>query len=208
MINVLITGVSTGFGKAILEVQDDDFSMSGISRNPQRENVFTYQNITQLPEAQVIILNAAVGDYGVNLASLNEEELTSIMTVNLIRPISFLARLQREGKLNSLRYLILMGSRFSSHSYISQQNADKLPGYGYCLSKAALSVFTTILRKESYSFSVNILHPGVLRTEMGAPDGEHPDKMARLLLDRIKDGTFQTEFSGIYELPTGKVIAF
>jgi len=208
MITVLITGVSTGFGKAVLEIQDEELNICGISRNPASMDIYSYDAIHSLPEAQVLILNAAVGDYGVDLTHLSEEDFTSIMTVNLIQPLSFLARLQRENKLRSLRHLILMGSRFSSLSYISQQDKENLPGYGYCISKSALAVFGTILRKESYPFTVNIVHPGVLRTDMGDPNGEDPKQMARLLMDKVKDGTFQTEFNGIYELPSGKVIAF
>jgi NAD(P)-dependent dehydrogenase (short-subunit alcohol dehydrogenase family) len=112
------------------------------------------------------------------------------------------------GKLTHLKQLILVGSRFSSQAYISSSTFENLPGYAYCLSKTSLSLFAQILRKENHNFTVNIIHPGVLNTEMGNPDGNHPMHTCEVLFELIANDYFQKEYTGIVDISTSKIIDF
>ena len=104
--------------------------------------------------------------------------------------------------------MIIVGSRFSSQTYISVQSKEVLPGYGYCISKVALSVFSQMLRKEKFPFSVNIIHPGVLNTQLGNIAGLDVSAVATLLLAKIKSDVFLKEFDGIYDISGDKVIEY
>ena len=145
--NILVTGISSGFGKAILELNNKDFSIIGITskiKKTKSENTFYYNEIDELPLPETIILNAAIGDSGEHFYGLNSGEFEDILNVNLVKPISYLASLKNNNKLKNLEQLIIIGSRFSSQSYIDSSEWEELPGYGYCISKVALSLYCKI----------------------------------------------------------------
>lgn len=204
----LITGISKGFGNAFFNLHNKNMAIYGVSRNPNHERSFDYTSFENMPNPEVLILNAAIGDTGVEIDAFDAHAFENVLQVNLIQPIAFFSELYRLGKLQHLKSLIIVGSRFSSPTYIRDQDIDQLPGYGYCLSKSGLSLFVNILRKEEKSFSVNIIHPGVLNTEMGSPDGLNAGDMARKFQSKILDNSFMQEFNGIYELPTDEIIPF
>jgi NAD(P)-dependent dehydrogenase (short-subunit alcohol dehydrogenase family) len=153
-------------------------------------------------------LNAAIGDQGVDFRTFDADAFKEIMDVNLMKPLSYFSTLYRSGKLSNLKQLLIIGSRFSSPSYIQSQEASALPGYGYCISKASLALFVQVLRKESFPFSVNLVHPGVMKTVMGSPEGINARDMAQKLQSKILDDSFLHEFNGIYALPTDEIIPF
>jgi NAD(P)-dependent dehydrogenase (short-subunit alcohol dehydrogenase family) len=206
--NVLITGVSSGLGKEVLSLRNSSFAVYGVSRNPLTSHVFSYDSIETLPSPEVLILNAAIGDQGVDFRTFDAEAFKEIMDVNLMQPLSYFSTLYRSGKLSNLKQLLIIGSRFSSPSYIQSQEASALPGYGYCISKASLALFVQVLRKESFPFSVNLVHPGVMNTVMGSPEGINAGDMAQKLQSKILDDSFLHEFNGIYALPTDEIIPF
>ena len=104
--------------------------------------------------------------------------------------------------------MIIVGSRFSSQSYINSQSNNVLPGYGYCISKVALSLFTQMIRKENFKFTVNIIHPGVLNTQLGNKEGLDTKDVANKLLSMIKCDAFAKQFDGIYDLSSDRIIFF
>ncbi len=207
--NILVTGISSGFGKGILELKDKNFNIVGITSNIKKsKNTFYYDEFKELPLPEIIILNAAIGDSGDHFNGLDSGEFYEILNINLIKPISYLASLKNNNKLVNLQQLIIVGSRFSSLSYIDSCDWEELPGYGYCLSKTALSLFCKILRKENPSFFVNIIHPGILNTQLGNPNGHDCAKTAKELLFQIKNKTFMQNHNGIYDLQDHKLISF
>jgi NAD(P)-dependent dehydrogenase (short-subunit alcohol dehydrogenase family) len=208
MKTLLVTGVSSGLGKAIIESQSKEFQILGISRKPSSEIIFSYEDIAKFPEFQVVVLNAAMGDSGSDFFSIDETEFTEIIMSNLVKPIMFIKELNRNNRLANLKSLIIIGSRFSSMSYISNQSQADLPGYGYCISKAALAIFTQIIRKESLPFTVNIIHPGVLNSQMGNDSGLDVNEVAKKLLSDIQNDVFSKQMDGIYDLNTGGIIPF
>ncbi|NBU91685.1 MAG: hypothetical protein EBS17_02480 [Flavobacteriia bacterium] len=206
--NILITGVSSGLGKAFLACHGTASSVYGMSRSAERPHVFRYDEIALLPPPSVLVLNAAVGDYGLDFQQFDASKFEHILQVNLVQPLSLLAEMHQHGKLTSLRALIVIGSRFSSTKFTELSEADELPGYGYCLSKIALAQFIVMIRKEKFSFASNIVHPGVLQTDLGSQDGWPAALMAKKLHALILDSVFDKEFPGIYNLPTDELIPF
>jgi len=207
---IAITGISSGLGAACFNSNDARFTVFGISHSQcaPEKNIYSYTNLLELPTMEVLILNAAIGDSGGAILEMNPVELEQVMYVNVLQPIQLIHELFQLGKLTHLKHLILVGSRFSSQTYISTCQLEDLPGYAYCLSKSSLSLFTQILRKENYNFTVNIIHPGVLSTEMGHPDGKSPIEISDVLLELIANGYFQKQYAGIIDISTSKIIDF
>ncbi len=207
---VLVTGVSTGLGKEIFELNDSGNTVYGVSHDDfdKGERRFLYDEIAQIPSCDVVILNAAIGDTGGDLSSFDEDEFQRIMDVNLMLPIQFLARLKKNNKLLKTKYVIFVGSRFSSQFYLNESDFDSLPGYGYCLSKSALSTFVQLFRKENNHFTVNIVHPGILATEMGSTSGIDPKLAANHILQSILDGKFNKNLEGIFDIMNDQLIPF
>ena len=197
---ILITGVSTGLGKAFLDLRRDGIEIFGVSRKPNSPEILAYSDFDRMPNPDVLILNAAMGDSGADFSDLNEVEFTEIIMSNLIKPILFTSELKRNNQLENLKSLIIVGSRFSSLPYISSQAKEDLPGYGYCISKVALAVFTQIIRKETLPYSVN--------SQLGNDFGLDVHEIALKLLSAIENDVFSEQFDGIYDLNTGGIIPF
>ena len=207
---IAITGISSGLGAACFHSDDARFSVFGISHSQcaPEKNIYSYSNLMELPTMEVLILNAAIGDSGGTIQEMNPVELEQVMYVNVLQPIQLIHELFQLGKLTHLKQLILVGSRFSSQAYISSSIFENLTGYAYCLSKTSLSLFAQILRKESHNFTVNIIHPGILNSEMGNPDGNHPTHTCEVLFELIANDYFLKEYSGIVDISTSKIIDF
>jgi NAD(P)-dependent dehydrogenase (short-subunit alcohol dehydrogenase family) len=205
---ILITGVSSGLGKSFSRLEEPDIDIIGVSRNSFSEKIVSYHEFEKMHSPDVIILNAAIGDFGVDFFNMSESDLTEIITVNLIKPISFVLSLYKNSLLNNLKSIIIIGSRFSSISYISSTLKEDIPGYGYCISKVALSVFTELIRKENFDFSVNIIHPGILNSQLGNISGFDTDETAKKLLNKIKSNIFLEQIDGIYDLQNETIINY
>jgi NAD(P)-dependent dehydrogenase (short-subunit alcohol dehydrogenase family) len=205
---ILITGVSSGLGQAFCSLKQNGIEITGISRFPNSKEILSYNDFDIMSNPDVLILNAAMGDSGSDFFNLDETEFKEILMSNLVKPIMFIKELNRNNRLANLKSLIIIGSRFSSMSYITNQSQADLPGYGYCISKAALAIFTQIIRKESLPFTVNIIHPGVLNSQMGNDLGLDVNEVAKKLLSDIQNDVFSKQMDGIYDLNTGGIIPF
>jgi NAD(P)-dependent dehydrogenase (short-subunit alcohol dehydrogenase family) len=205
---ILISGVSSGLGQAFCSLKQNGIEITGISRFPNSKEILSYSDFEQMPDPEALILNAAMGDSGFDFFNLDETEFTEIIMSNLVKPIMFIKELNRNNRLANLKSLIIIGSRFSSMSYITNQSQADLPGYGYCISKAALAIFTQIIRKETLPFTVNIIHPGVLNSQMGNDSGLDVNEVAKKLLSDIQNDVFSKQMDGIYDLNTGGIIPF
>lgn len=205
---ILVTGVSTGLGNSMMKLSIENNAIYGVSRTPIEPNVFSYHKLSEIPCPDVLILNAAMGDSGFNFLNFNSSEFCEIVQTNMLRPISFFTEMNTLGKLDKLKELIIIGSRFSSLSYCNEQSFTDLPGYGYCVSKAGLSVFVNLLRKDSVSFSVNIIHPGIMKTQLGSETGYDASEVASKLIQKINSGFFSNELMGIYDLMNDEIIPY
>ena len=205
---ILITGVSSGLGHSFCNLSEGELEIYGVSRNPASPEILSYEDFENMPSPDVLILNSGMGDYGINFENFNESIFSEIIISNLIKPLSFAAKLYKNSLLDNLKSMIIVGSRFSSQSYINSQSNNGLPGYGYCISKVALSLFTQMIRKENFKFTVNIIHPGVLNTQLGNKEGLDTKDVANKLLSMIKCDAFAKQFDGIYDLSSDRIIFF
>jgi NAD(P)-dependent dehydrogenase (short-subunit alcohol dehydrogenase family) len=134
----------------------------------------------------VLVNNAAVNplpEYGATLGELDFDAIRLTLEVNAIGPLrviqSFLPLLER----GAHKLIVNVSSEAGSLQHSWRDRA-----YGYCMSKAALNMQTTILARalEPRGISALALHPGWMRTEMGGPDATlDPAESARGIYDVI-----------------------
>jgi NAD(P)-dependent dehydrogenase (short-subunit alcohol dehydrogenase family) len=134
----------------------------------------------------VLINNAAVNpvpEYEAELGQLDFDAIALTYDVNAIGPLrvvqAFLPLLER-----GARKLIVNVSSEAG----SLQHSWRDRSYGYCMSKAALNMQTTILNRALSSRGMNAIaiHPGWMRTQMGGPNAaldpiESADGMYRVI---------------------------
>jgi NAD(P)-dependent dehydrogenase (short-subunit alcohol dehydrogenase family) len=124
------------------------------------------------PGLDVLINNAAVNprpDYDALLGELDFSAMQLAYDVNALGPLrviqSFLPLLERGQR----KLIVNVSSEAGSlrHSWRDRS-------YGYCMSKAALNMQTTILDRalKPRGFNVLALHPGWMRTEMGGANAD------------------------------------
>lgn len=177
---VLITGASTGIGKAIGEyLAEKDYVVYGTSRNPdtypdskfpllqldvrnpQSISVAVASLLTKESHIDILINNAGVGITG-PIEETPEEEIKNVFDVNLYGPIRVTKavlpqmRLQRSGLIINIT---------SIAGYMG------LPYRGfYSASKGALELVTEALRMETKQFGIAITNvaPGDFATNIAA----------------------------------------
>ena len=209
--SVLITGSNRGLGRCLV----DHFSSQGwlvfagqralaASSTPARDVSggvtllgLDVQDPTSIDRAQklvsertrgldVLINNAAVNplpEYDAELGALDFEAIRFTLDVNAIGPLrvvqSFLPLLER-----GQRKLVVNVSSEAG----SLQHSWRDRAYGYCMSKAALNMQTTILARALAPRGLRVLalHPGWMRTDMGGPNAAlDPAESARGMYDVI-----------------------
>jgi NAD(P)-dependent dehydrogenase (short-subunit alcohol dehydrogenase family) len=140
----------------------------------------------------VLINNAAVNprpEYDAELGQLDFEAIRFAYDVNAIGPLrviqAFLPLLER-----GTRKLVVNVSSEAG----SLQHSWRDRSYGYCMSKAALNMQTTILDRALKPKGMNAIaiHPGWMRTEMGGPNaaldpGESAEGMYRFIVSAGDD---------------------
>ncbi|PKG59066.1 SDR family NAD(P)-dependent oxidoreductase, partial [Shewanella sp. GutDb-MelDb] len=194
----MITGASKGLGLALSrEALNNGYRVVGISRTITDEfrqlvkdnidnisfhefDFFETEKISSLAKSLVklhgkpyaLINNAALGHDGV-LATMHENDISTLLKVNVEAPILLTKYLSRVMLLNRTGRIINVGSIIGSTGF------NGLSVYG--ASKSALSGFTKSLSRElgKANITVNTLAPGYMETSMTA--GLQGDK-----LDSIK----------------------
>lgn len=164
--NILITGSSSGIGKATKEkLIHDGYHVLGISR---RENGVDFSHISSLEEKlkslakenagiNTLILNAGYGEIG-NLEQMSVKQMQRQMDVNFLSHVivvkTFLSHLKKQ----SNSKIIFIGSE-------SALNGGP-KGAIYCASKFALRGFSQSLRIDlaKNNIAVSMINPGFVRT--------------------------------------------
>jgi short-subunit dehydrogenase len=177
---VLITGASSGIGKAIGEfLQTKNFIVYGTSRKPETiknskiklialdvQNSISIKNCVQQVynlegKIDVLINNAGVGITG-SLEEINIEEVKNNFQTNLFGPIEMMQQVlpimrnQKSGLIINITSIAgYMGLPFRSV---------------YSSSKGALELVTEALRMETKSFGINICNvaPGDFATDIAS----------------------------------------
>jgi NAD(P)-dependent dehydrogenase (short-subunit alcohol dehydrogenase family) len=120
----------------------------------------------------VLINNAAVNplpEYEAPLGELDFDAIRLTLDVNALGPLrvtqSFLPLLERGAR----KLVVNVSSEAGSLQHSWRDRA-----YGYCMSKAALNMQTTILDRalKAKGIGALALHPGWMRTDMGGPDAD------------------------------------
>jgi len=141
----------------------------------------------------VLINNAAVNPHPESEALLGELDFDAIaltLEVNAIGPLrviqSFLPLLERGAR----KLIVNVSSEAGS---LARSWRDR--SYGYCMSKAALNMQTTILDRALAARGIGALalHPGWMRTDMGGPNATlDPADTARGMYDVITRASRET----------------
>ena len=171
MKNILITGVSSGLGGALMEeyIKQGD-QVYGISRTPTdrckhivcdlNEINTIYQKLSELlngvTELDVVVLNAGLlGDIK-TFDNWEQGEVNQIMNVNVWSNKYILDWLFRNNV--SVKQVVSISSGASEHTY---------KGWGgYSISKAALRMLTEVYSKERPDTHFTSLAPGLVDTSM------------------------------------------
>lgn len=182
---IIITGISSGLGKELVELSlNRNEKVIGIgrrftedqkallSRSPQRVilieyDLFNSMDFIRLREE----LKSNIG---------NESEITFIHNAGVINPIAKVGGINSEKNIENhinINYTlpVLLTNFLMNHTEknirilnISSGAAESLiEGWGlYCSSKKAYKVFLDVAEKESLNLSVKHIDPGVMNTEM------------------------------------------
>lgn len=198
MQTVLITGANRGLGLCLVQkFADSGWQVFAAERTRSPTPPSASSNVTWLTldvqdadsvaraarsveqhgsGLDVLLNNAAVNpqpEYDALLGELDFAAIQLAYDVNAIGPLrviqTFLPLLERGRR----KLIINVSSEAGSlrHSWRDRS-------YGYCMSKAALNMQTTILDRalKPRGFNVLALHPGWMRTDMGGPNA-HLDPM-------------------------------
>jgi NAD(P)-dependent dehydrogenase (short-subunit alcohol dehydrogenase family) len=141
----------------------------------------------------VLINNAAVNprpDCDAPLGELDFAAMQLAYDVNALGPLRVIQGLLPLLEGGSRKLIVNVSSEAGSlrHSWRDRT-------YGYCMSKAALNMQTTILDRalKSRGFDVLALHPGWMRTDMGGPKAHlDPDESAAGMYEVVQQASAAT----------------
>lgn len=180
MRTVLITGTSSGIGRAFAEhfLAKGD-RVVGISRNNSIEHErfrFVYCDLSDVYQIEELSLNefipangrvVLINNAGIlgeidRIPSLDAQHFISVANVNIIAPQMLCAKLFQEIQPNRIECVVNMSSGAAKRA---------IPSWGaYCASKAALDMFSESLKLEclelGYATKVYSVAPGVVDTAM------------------------------------------
>jgi len=169
--NILITGASSGIGKATTDLLlQEGHEVWGISRTIQsthprlHAHPLDLADLDSLPEKlepfihmDGIICNVGKGHFG-NLEELSYDQIKSLLDLNFLSHVFLIKKLLPHLKKKAHADIIFIGSEAGL--------AGKRKGSIYCASKFALRGFAQSLREEcsSSGVRVSIIQPGMVRT--------------------------------------------
>jgi NAD(P)-dependent dehydrogenase (short-subunit alcohol dehydrogenase family) len=217
MPSVLITGANRGLGKALADKflaegwqvfagQRDLAQQSVAARESSAQLTWVgldVQDSTSIAAAartvaertqglDVLINNAAINPAEDNapLGQLDFDALSRVYDVNAVGPLRVIQRFLPLLLRGERKLIVNVSSEAGS---IQQSCRDRQ--YGYCMSKAAMNMQTTMLNRglEAKGFNAISIHPGWVRTDMGGPRAAlDPMESARGLYEVISKANAQT----------------
>nr|BCJ78233.1 xylostasin dehydrogenase [Niallia circulans] len=137
------------------------------------------------PGIDAIINNAA--REGIRSKKIQEVDLADFeetWKTNVLGPMAIIKHLKPLMEKSPVKSILNVSSEAGSISELP------LKTYGYCISKAALNMFTRMLERElkPEKFKVLAVHPGWMKTDMGGDDAPYdPGDIARHLYERLTE---------------------
>lgn len=175
--NILITGSSSGIGRAIAEnMLNEGHSVIGLSRDhskfvPQTNHYYPFaidfSKINSLEEQfrdiqtnhapDILICCAGYGDFK-ELEQFSVQQMLNLMNVNFLSQAILIKTFLPQLKAKKLGKVIILGSECA----LEGQKKGSL----YCASKFALRGFAQSIRKEcsTANVSVTLINPGMVNT--------------------------------------------
>jgi len=220
MKTILITGASSGVGKALASYLSEDYKVIALARRVEKmeesfqdnKNIFTYQvDISDLSKLETTLdeimkkhgpILYVINNAGVMIAEqldeLSLDKLQKAININAMGPLFIIKKLLPEMKKNHFGRIINITSGAPLNCF---------PGYGaYNASKALLNALTVTFAKEvdEHNIKVNLMSPGPVKSEM-APDGPKDPSVCfptvKYLLNLPTDGASGKFFWLGYEVP-------
>lgn len=201
MKTVFITGISRGIGKALAEkflsegyfvigtstsgkVDYEDGNLSVLKLDlVSEESISTcLSEFEKLDVKLDILINNAATLEDEDETSVKIEKLRETLEVNLIGTINLTEKLipfiKKPGKIINIS---------SSAGSIEDQDHSTYPAYS--ISKAALNMYTKTLsfKLKEKNISVNSIHPGWVKTDMGGDEASlSPEEASEIIFKRIE----------------------
>ena len=152
---ILLTGCSSGLGKALLELLRQDHEVHGLTRNDldlsNCNDIVNYQVTTY----DMVIHCAGTGIGGkVPFADHNTEAVKTIVTTNLLAPVLLTKKLLEQ----NLNCKVVCVTSTNNKHYYSNDLA-------YSLSKAALSMFLKMLNVDYPQLNYLEIQLGLTKTQ-------------------------------------------
>ena len=220
MQTILITGASSGVGKALASYLSKEYKVIALARRVEKmeeafqdnKNIFIYQaDISDLNSLETTLdeiikrhgpILHVINNAGIMIAeqleALSLDRLQNAININAMGPLFIIKKLLPEMKKNHFGRIINITSGAPLNCF---------PGYGaYNASKALLNALTVTLAKEvdEHNIKVNLMSPGPVKTEM-APNGPMDPSVCfptvKFLLNLPAEGETGKFFWLGYEVP-------
>ncbi|KAK4862805.1 hypothetical protein LT330_002938 [Penicillium expansum] len=204
----LVIGASRGIGLELVRTLSQDTSQQVIGSVRKPTNPLDAPNVrfvtldqadrasvkaaaASVPELDVLIINAAIGD-DEKVLSTSDERLAEYFNVNVSGPLRVIQEFLPALLARQTRKIAVISS--GSGSLAGQINATGGFSGPYSISKAGLNMVAVQLHNElrDQNFTVQAIHPGWVATDMGNVTGSGGmpiPESARGVLERVKEAT-------------------
>ena len=206
--NILITGISKGLGKALYSsFLNKGNNVLGISRSidtkisknelklqlditsSNAENIINDFLNKQWTHIDMIINNAGHGSFGSNLLVVNVNEVLNQVNLHCIGALRIIKSSYKFLLKSNSPIIINITSRFGSiNNHVNKLLKNKNVSYSYRIGKAAQNMLTQCLINDKTLNFIKIIsvNPGLLKTDSGSIDAKYTaEEAANNFIDLI-----------------------
>jgi NAD(P)-dependent dehydrogenase (short-subunit alcohol dehydrogenase family) len=211
MRNAVVTGVSRGLGRAIVdELLGSDWNVIAVSRSPTEPPAGTQLVAADIRDdvagdavklalgnapLDLLVNNAGVGAPIVPLVDAEPASLLDAFNTNVVGPFRLIQALTQNLFSANDPLIINVTSRLASlTAQVRGDFADIPSSYAYRISKAAQNMLTVSIANElGGRVRCWAVHPGALLTDMALADaGKTPETAARELRELVESPSTET----------------
>ena len=207
--NVFITGISRGLGRALANLYaSDGHRVFGISRTLPAGLPETIAHrtadvcapgledeVTALCEGvdsiDLLINNAGSGSFGTRLEEVSPEEVSRQLQLHCVAPLQVTRALLSRLRAAPAPKIVLITSRFGS---LEQNRRGDFKGievsYAYRIAKAAQNMLGVCMAGDSSLSGILVasINPGIVRTDLGGASAPHSADEAALRISTLVSG--------------------